>query len=363
MATERVRYVNTGSTAGGNGTTNATSGANRAYASQSEAESAEQATLTAGSWITADEWLHLYCEGSTLDTAACVWAGHVTDSTRYILVESSVAGRHAGKWTSGAYTLSTTNAHALTIEVDFFSEVGAQIEVTETGGTSPRIGVFCDIAGTGAVVRIDKCIIRKNSATTNGTCHGVRVNTPLVKFICTNTLIYDFDQSAAGQARGFDLQSSGGGVVYMYNCGVHSCNRGIRDTYGAVSSGNFHVKNTWTQDCATSGGWESLGSWGSGTSYNLSEGTDAPGTSSKQSTTISFVNEAGDDFHLAVGDTGAKASGTSLASDTDWSFSDDIDGETRSGTWDIGPDQYVAAASSFPPVPSPFSPMLTILTM
>ena len=42
----QTRYINTASTAGGDGTTNATSGANRAYASFAEWEAARQASLT-----------------------------------------------------------------------------------------------------------------------------------------------------------------------------------------------------------------------------------------------------------------------------------------------------------------------------
>ncbi len=33
-----------------------------------------------------------------------------------------------------------------------------------------------------------------------------------------------------------------------------------------------------------------------------------------------------------------------MSSDANLSFSDDIDGETRSGTWDIGADEFITAA-------------------
>jgi len=51
-----------------------------------------------------------------------------------------------------------------------------------------------------------------------------------------------------------------------------------------------------------------------------------------------FVNEAGDDFHLDSTDTAARGSGKNLSG----IFTTDIDGDTRSA-WDIGADEYVSA--------------------
>jgi len=53
---------------------------------------------------------------------------------------------------------------------------------------------------------------------------------------------------------------------------------------------------------------------------------------------VTFENEESDDFHLGATDTLAKDNGVSLSG----IFTDDIDGDTRSGAWDIGADEYVA---------------------
>ena len=63
MATVQ-RYLNTASTAGGDGTTNATSGGTRAFASQSEAEANMGGSAT-------DDYI-LDCCGSTADTTAVI---------------------------------------------------------------------------------------------------------------------------------------------------------------------------------------------------------------------------------------------------------------------------------------------------
>ncbi|MCK5591336.1 MAG: hypothetical protein KAI72_05215, partial [Candidatus Pacebacteria bacterium] len=85
------------------------------------------------------------------------------------------------------------------------------------------------------------------------------------------------------------------------------------------------------------------GTFAAGTDYNATDGTDAvgAGTNNKTEQVFSFVNETADDFHLVLADSGARDSGTDLSGDADISFSNDIDGDTHSGTWDIGADEGV----------------------
>ena len=56
---------------------------------------------------------------------------------------------------------------------------------------------------------------------------------------------------------------------------------------------------------------------------------------------VTFVDEAGRDFHLAADDDVARDRGLDLAGDSVLSFSDDVDGESRpsGGAWDIGADE------------------------
>lgn len=60
---------------------------------------------------------------------------------------------------------------------------------------------------------------------------------------------------------------------------------------------------------------------------------------------IVFENEAGDDFHLDSSDTIAIDKGTDLSSDTYLPMWDDIDGDERGATWDVGADEYIAPIS------------------
>ena len=93
-------------------------------------------------------------------------------------------------------------------------------------------------------------------------------------------------------------------------------------------------------------------SWASGSDFNVSDkgiGTDpfrrgARGPNSRESQSITFVDAPNNDFHLASGDTGAKGFGTAPAGLPSWSFSVDIDGDTRSSPFDVGMDEFVAGA-------------------
>jgi len=61
---------------------------------------------------------------------------------------------------------------------------------------------------------------------------------------------------------------------------------------------------------------------------------------SYRNSVVSFEDEISDNFLLSYSDTSAKDLGTDLSSDSTLPFSDDINGDERSGAWDIGADEY-----------------------
>lgn len=60
---------------------------------------------------------------------------------------------------------------------------------------------------------------------------------------------------------------------------------------------------------------------------------------------VTFVNAAGDDFHISSADTAAQGRGTDLSGDGDYAFDDDIDGEIIT-SWSIGFDSLLALAGT-----------------
>jgi hypothetical protein len=139
------------------------------------------------------------------------------------------------------------------------------------------------------------------------------------------------------------IKTGTGGTGRFYNC----------TSYGNAGIGFKQFSGTAIRtNCISQG--DSAATEGTWTSNSCKDGLNP-----------TFVNVAGDDFHLASGDTIAKDAGESLSADPSFAFDDDINdgimgggkaGETRSGTWDVGFDEYVAPPSP----PSGFIPKTTI---
>jgi hypothetical protein len=131
---------------------------------------------------------------------------------------------------------------------------------------------------------------------------------------------------------------SEGGSAFIYNVTVAGCGcAGVDSGDGFYEGKNVLVG--WTSDSGFShnaGGSMVL------TNCASSDGSadDHMGTGNLANRTFSFVDPPGGDFHLTSGDAGARDQGTDLSADPDLAFSDDIDGDVRGGTWDIGADEY-----------------------
>jgi hypothetical protein len=325
MATLRKRFGNTGSTAGGDGTTDALSGGNRAYASVAEAEAAEQANL-----VTADVFVEIHLSGTAADTGNCAIDGWTTDATRYLAFignPDNAAGRHPGYWSTSHYRLSVTDpAGSLGCFENYEAYVrwdGIQVEISRSSTGTRR----CWYLETGLGLQIDNTLYQQNpSSSGSGSLIGVGIaGTLLLTMI--NSVGSGFVQ---GTGQGI-INADAGGVVYTYNCGAYGCDIGFNN-----GSGTWTSKNSWAQAC--SDGFQ--GTFAAGTAKNISDiASDAPGTGSKQATIV-FVNAAAGDFHLDITDTEAVTFGDDLSADSIRPFSTDIDGETRVD-WSCGPDERV----------------------
>jgi len=138
--------------------------------------------------------------------------------------------------------------------------------------------------------------------------------------------------------KGIDVNTNTDGQGFVYSNTVSGCTKGIETSWqDTVAKNNIAFNNTD----------DYLGDYYPGeTSTNnaYSEGSD-PGSNGLNITGNSssdlFVDFGIDDFHLKSGSVLIDA-GADLSSDGYLNFSDDIDGDNRSGTWDIGADEYVA---------------------
>jgi len=299
---EIVRYINTASSAGGDGTTNATTGANRAYVSMSEWENAEQTNL-----VTDVDTHIVYCTGS--DTTAVTISGWTESSTYFKTIVS----------TNKNYDLNVTGTAIL------FGDAGKDTIFRGLEITATSAGIDAQVGTVSPTYLVDECNI--HGCGSNGFKFSSNVNgTPKI----INALFFDNTRA-------------------IYSTATNNALEAINVT--AVDNGDYGILRCVTTNCISHGhtSGDYLGT-GTGSNYCHSEDGTAPGANSVASTTLTFVNEAANDFHLDSTDTAVHTAGIGPSSDADVPTID-YDGDIRSGTTcSIGYDEYVTAGVTIVPM-------------
>jgi parallel beta helix pectate lyase-like protein len=315
-----VRFVNPNSTAGGDGTTNATAGANRAYVSLSAWEAARQGVLA--------DVEQAVCEsGGNTDTTACTIDGSTTDATKYMEVTASATGRHAGVLSTGGtkYLLSVNAAFAaaLTLSDPFTRVSGIQVRDTSAGGTSGMA-----ITVTAATCLIDAVLISDASG------DGLNLTTGCGGTAVRNCVVYGYAGEGAnvrfGEAVTIDNCTFAGGTAGVGHGGGAS--QVVRNCYaGNTSSQDFtdgDVSNPVYTTCRCEDGIH-----GTATAYATGSGAR-----------FTNITAGSENFHIQSG-SALIGAGTDLSA----TFTTDVDGATRSAPWDVGADEFVSAATTAPP--------------
>lgn len=341
-----TRYVNTASSAGGDGTTNATSGANRAYASLNEWEADEQTDL-----VTAADNHIVFCEGSSADTAAVVVLGWTTGAANDIVIKTTQANRHSGKWDTGKYRIIAAGYFAvLRIQEEYVSVIGLQFDNSHdtTGGANAN-GIWINNLTGSYDILITHCVVRKTTAVGPSIGINSESNTSSSTITLINNIVYDFND-------GIKHDGSDNDTVNIYNNhSIGNANTGI--LYIMIgSSDTLNLRNNVcfnnTDDYNSVGftaATESI------THNAYSQGAD-PGSSgvdiSADAGTDLFEAYASDDFHLRAG-----SSLLGVGVDLSGTFTDDIDGETRVTPWDIGADALIAVGGANAPTGNIYGPL------
>ncbi len=347
-ATERVVYVDTD---GSNGDGSAGS----PYSTLNNALSAETKTLVAS-----DRQLTINLRGAaddttSIDTNLAAFAGN-TDATRYLRIighPGNATGAHAGVYDSGRYQL-IRSADAL---IDLSSSVSTSrldwrienFQIVNTSSGTYRTGLNID-HHPGEFYAIG--MIMKGDATTPAgdnpafKFYSVSSTTKINSVYLINNVIYDW----AGN--GFIWRSGGtGGKLIAHNNTIYNTgNTGTNEREGAMyvlcqdGSGEVvSIKNNIMQSQTGQAFQKGYTCDTYLTGNNITGDATSPDVS-YQSKTVTFTNAGSGDFHQ--NDSDAVGAGMSLAADTYYAFTTDIDGQTRSGSWDIGADEYQASGPS-----------------
>lgn len=308
------------------------------YSSLNAAEAGEQ-----GDMVALDRELGIECY-SFNDTTTVAFNGWTTDATRFVRVYTPASERHDGKWNTAKYRLEVAGT-VLTVQEENVRLDGLQVFMTNTASSFLYGIILSGITGV-ADFRIENCLVRASDEI-GANCNGVYLAAAGAGSVVRmkNTAVYGFYSTGD-----FDAALRGGTAnitAYLYNCVF------VRGNYGVLSNpGVFNCTNCYAG--ATDHGAYVIGGGSGGTiNRTTSASSDATGSAGLQN--IAYSTTAGayfanitvgsEDFHIGAS-SALKDVGTDLSADANYAFTDDIDGQTRSGTWDIGADEYVAAGGT-----------------
>lgn len=337
--------MNTNSTAGGNGTTNATTGANRAYALLRDALDAE--FIAYPNLVTSDIILKVICAGGT-DTSGTSPIFEIpaftTDETRYLHVVADTGSRATATWDINKYILTNTGNTAgvffpNAIKVSKWE--GLQIENRSTNGVWSVINGSSVSQDT--ILTVDGCYLRSITGSGNNT-RGINLNATggtRKALRVFNTIIHgDF---STGMGVGFPAAGSSASLFYNNTVFGNFINGGINlESFGTGVTGS--VKNNIVSGSGTNGSYFlDAGSGQILTATNISSDATSPQTTLRNiNSRLFFVSTASGDFRITGG--AAVDAGTNLSTDPIYAFSTDINGTTRpvNGTWDIGAYEFIS---------------------
>jgi hypothetical protein len=294
--------------------------------------------------VTADEQLDIVCynfqDTANIDTTSQGWT---TDATRYVRIVAN--DDHEGKWSTSVYRLVCTDSDALVnASIDHLRLEGLQFAQIRSVSSGAIEGTLHFDAGTESGFQVvEKCIIYCDDAASY-VAHGIRIEDSTPTYTIRNSVIYGGSANAASS--GIYVQAANA-VVALDNCTIDDFGIGI--DYNNTNT-TITARNTRITGCTTVVDEGGGGNLASGSNYNTTDGS-APtnwGANSVDSTdtpTIDYVLDSGTltsrDYHLDS----ASDSGDSAGTDLSGTFTDDIDGDTRT-KWSTGADDGVASGDA-----------------
>ena len=307
------------------------------YTSLNAALAGQSADLTANCGGTGGAGiLTIECYAMQDTTAASTGTGYTTSASYYINITSPSSDRHDGKWNTSKYRLEaagpTFTNHEQYTRISYL-----QIYSNSGYWNEGALKNSCSVPN----ITVTHCILKTAIVNTVMVASGI-LKFDYISVDPSNNYIYNniFYDATGDYGSAIHLGDYAGNF-YIYNNTFFNCTYGITTPYDAETS--KYAKNNLF--CSVT--HPIAGTWSSGSGYNATDqssiGYTVTGgaTGDRTSQTFTFVDDDNDNFHLASNDAGARNYGTDLSG----TFTTDIDGETRSGTWDIGADEYVAAGA------------------
>lgn len=300
------------------------------YTSLSNWEAGRQADLVAGDLI---EIADCYDLGAADSTAVTI-DGWTTGAANYIRVKAASGNQHAGIRSTSKYRLEASGnfVSILIINEEYTRIEGLQLKNTNANSD----GALRVTVSATSDVRIIDCI----AYDTPSNAYIVRQGTvTLINCAAFNITV------GIGTGDGFLASNAGTTVMTCYNCVAFNCGGNGFDVtdfrtligkncYAGGSTGNDYNKSASGTMTLT-------------TCYS-EDGTRSTSTAAFSTSSGGYftnVTATTEDAHIGASST-LKDAGTSL---TGWVHPNgdvDVDGDARTGTWDVGYDEYVSAGGS-----------------
>ena len=205
-----------------------------------------------------------------------------------------------------AFVKTSFVAGIITIREDY-SQIQDVVLDMNVNNASPSACVLMDNA-TGDNSAAVGVLVKRSVNSGAGSSHGFRTQTNT--YFIINCLANDCDNDA--------LLIATSSTAYIYDFTEFDCARSIRIVSGCTAN----TKNCILDDTISV----------SGTHNQTTNTTGTP----------TYVDSANDNFLLAPTDTVAIDNGTDLSADGSYAFDDDILKNLRTGSWDIGFNQFIA---------------------
>ena len=330
------RFVNSAADASGDGTSNALSGGNHAYVSLNIWEAAEQTDLPTDGDTHVVEW---DADTDGADTTATSISGWTTGASNGLTIQAAPGEEAvASGWDTGRARLSVANSDVLLINEDYVTLIGLQVESSGTNGSNQDV-VLQNAASAGNLVTIDSCRIRGVNGSSN-VQSAIRASHSSSIMMIFNTLGYN--AVSVNASAGLRFQ---GATCNVYNSDFYSNDDGIRNqgtTCNVHNVASFNNADDFNGTFATIDFCASDD--GDGTN-------DVAGNEADADWTTDFAGAATGDFTLL---TGSPLVGGGIDGPGSGLFSDDINGQARTITWDVGADEF----SLVPMKPFDYQPYL-----
>lgn len=267
---------------------------------------------------------------SGADTTGVEVSGITTDATRFLEIYTVGQAVHSGKWDTNAYRMEIAQPFgaALSVKISNLYITGIQVK-----NTSYWLNESC----TG----YPRGIVKENDSTTNvniKNCIVISNEDTIIKRDYAGNLTVT--NSIAISNCGTAISGFSSGITTIYNsvaiC-LASCNAfeggsgtmNVYNSYGYSLSGLAYNNINILTSSASS---DTTGS----------EGLQEIAYSTSSGTYFTNVTPGSEDFHITNTSSSLYQAGTDLSA----TFTDDIDGDTRT-TWDIGVD-YIATGGEPP---------------